>query len=300
MLFYVEGIGIPGEYYLFSDGEFRFAASSRPQLKPEQVNPVEIFSYQARDGLTIPTLLTRPAHIQTKAPLPAVMLPHGGPEAYDSKGFDWLAQYFASRGFLVIQPQFRGSWGFGLDHVLQGRGQWGKKMQDDLTDAVKVLAQQGQLDANRVCIVGASYGGYAALAGATFTPDLYQCAVSINGVADLEMMLDREKREHRRRGSIVAYWEDAMANGNASDAYLESVSPIHHAAKIDAPILLIHGTIDEVVDIEQSEDMYSTLKKLGKEVTFIELDDEGHYLSRNETRLQTLQAIDQFIHRHIN
>ncbi|GGA82358.1 prolyl oligopeptidase [Neiella marina] len=300
MLFYVEGMGIPGEYYLFSDGEFTFVASSRPQLKAEQVNPVEVFSYQARDGLTIPALLTRPAHIESSQPLPAIMMPHGGPESYDRKGFDWLAQYFASRGFLVIQPQFRGSWGFGLEHVLKGRGEWGKKMQDDLTDAVTLLAQQGQLDANRVCIVGASYGGYAALAGATFTPDVYQCAVSINGIADLEMMLDREKRENRRRDSIVAYWEDAMANGKASDEYLESVSPIHHATNINAPILLIHGNIDEVVDIEQSEDMYKKLKKLGKEVTFVELDDEGHYLSKNETRLQTLKAIDSFIHSHVN
>ncbi|MBW8192177.1 S9 family peptidase [Neiella marina] len=299
LLFYVEGEGIPGEYYMFNGGNFTYLATSRPQLQPTDVNPVEIYSYQARDGLTIPALLTRPAQSDKAKPLPAIMLPHGGPESYDKKGFDWLAQYFASRGFLVIQPQYRGSTGFGAQHVLKGRGEWGKKMQDDLTDAITALSEQGRVEPNRVCIVGASYGGYAALAGATLTPDMYQCAVSINGVSDLETMMDRVKRESGRKSGVHAYWEDAMAGGNATDDYLEAVSPINHVAQTKAPVLLIHGTIDEVVNIEQSKDMYKALRKQGKDVTYLELEDEGHYLSKSSTRLQALQAIDAFIEKYM-
>ena len=138
--------------------------------------------------------------------LPAVVLPHGGPESQDQVGFDYMAQALASRGFLVIQPQFRGSTGFGQEHLEAGWGQWGKGMQNDLTDVVGTLSQQGIIDSNRVCIVGASYGGYAALAGAAFTPDLYKCAVSIAGVSHLPKMLADDKSRYGRQSSVLDYW----------------------------------------------------------------------------------------------
>lgn len=228
------------------------------------------------------------------------MLPHGGPESYDEYGFNWLAQYFASRGFVVIQPQFRGSYGFGLQHLLAGRGQWGKKMQDDLTDGVNYFAPKGLIDAERVCIVGMSYGGYAALAGAAFTPDVYKCAVSINGVRDLESMIDNEKNQYGRNHWVVSYWQAVIDKEKLGDDFLELISPINYVDKIKMPILLIHGENDLIVSLEQSEEMYDELSGEDKIVTFIELEDEGHHLQSNESRLQTLKAIDTFIHKHID
>lgn len=134
-------------------------------------------------------------------------MPHGGPESYDEITFNWMAQYFASRGFLVVQPQFRGADGFGGDFILKGRGEWGRKMQHDLTDAVQTLIKLDYVDANKICIVGASYGGYAALAGATFTPKLYQCAVSINGVADVKQMLEDEEHDYGEDHWLLSYWQ---------------------------------------------------------------------------------------------
>ena len=167
ILFRFEGEGTPGDYYKFSNGGFNFLASSRDNIAPEQVHPVSVKHIKARDGITIPTLVTTPIGSNGQK-LPTIMLPHGGPEAYDRLTFDWQAQYFASQGYLVIQPQFRGSSGFGLHHVMLGEGQWGLKMQDDLTDTLMAMVNEGYADKSRVCIVGSSYGGYAALAGVTY------------------------------------------------------------------------------------------------------------------------------------
>ncbi|AWB68611.1 S9 family peptidase [Saccharobesus litoralis] len=300
ILFYMEGESSSGDYFLFTNNDFVHVASARPQVDASFVNPVLITEYKARDGLTIPALVTTPKVAQGKpSQLPAIMFPHGGPESYDKYGFHWLAQYFANRGFVVIQPQFRGSEGFGAEHVLKGRGEWGKKMQDDLTDGVNHLAQQGMIDPDRVCIVGISYGGYAALAGATFTPEVYKCVVSINGVSDVEEMIDDEKREYGSDHWVVAYWKDVIDKQKLGDDFLESISPINHVKKVKAPILLVHGEDDSVVPFEQSDDMYDELDDEDKEVTFVELEDEGHSLLKNKTRLQTLKAIDKFIHKHI-
>ena len=298
LLFKVEGEGIPGDYFIFEKGELSFLTGSVDDVLVEHTNLVKEYQYQARDGLTIPTLLTYPKDKPSKT-LPAIMLPHGGPEHHDKKDFYWLAQYFANRGYLVIQPQFRGSDGFGADHTLAGYGEWGKKMQSDLTDAVKALTKEGKVDPERVCIVGASYGGYAALAGATMTPELYRCAISINGLSDLEQFISEREKWYGSNSSVIAYWQDIMANGKVSNDYLENISPINFVQKVQAPVLLIHGSQDDVVPMDQSEDMYDELKGEKKEVIFVELEGDDHYLSKGKTRLQALKAIDQFIQKHL-
>ena len=298
ILLSLDGIDSPKDYYLYTDGGLKFITSSRSNMPTDRIAQVLNIEIKARDGLKIPTLLTVPLVEEVKN-LPAIMLPHGGPESYDKIRFDWLAQYFASRGYLVIQPQFRGSDGFGWEFKSKGRGEWGRKMQDDLTDALKTLVKSGYVDENKVCIVGASYGGYAALAGATFTPDLYQCAVSINGVADVERMMKDEKRERSAQHRVYEYWQKVIADGTFDNNHLAAISPITHVDKVQVPILLIHGERDEVVPEHQSEYMYDALKDADKDAEFITLDEGDHYMSSGKNRLQALKAIDAFITKHL-
>ena len=289
-----------GSYIMYSNGGLSLVAAERPEITPQYVNEVieYEYEYEARDGLTIPTLLTLPRNKELKG-LPAILLPHGGPESYDRIGFDYMAQYFAYRGYLVIQPQFRGSTGFGIQHRLKGRGQWGKTMQDDLTDAVEALANEGKIDPKNVCIVGGSYGGYAALAGAAFTPDVYKCAISLNGVSDLDVMMKTERSNYGSNHWVVAYWDKVMANGNYKRNYLESVSPINFVSDIKIPVLLIHGEYDEIVPFKQSKNMYEEMKDEDKDVTFIELNNGDHFLSTAENRIKAMKAMSEFLDKHL-
>lgn len=298
IIFQVEGEGLASEYFRYANGKFSPLISARPGISPELVNPVQVTEYKARDELTIPTLLTAPGYVKKLKNLPAILLPHGGPEAYDRIHFDWLAQYFASRGYLVIQPQFRGSTGFGFAFQYKGRGEWGRKMQDDLTDAVHHFSEKGIIDPERVCIVGASYGGYAALAGATFTPDLYRCAISIAGVSDLEEMVEENKRSYGSDHWVLSYWKQVIENENVEADLLKKISPINHVEKVKAPILLIHGEDDKRVPYKQSSTIYDELKGQDKEVTLVELEDEGHYLKEPESRVKILKSIDAFLKKY--
>ncbi len=298
---HVEGSNSPSEYYLFSEGKKpQFLTSSRPQIKPEDLHPIGKVTFTASDGLKIPTLLTIPKDkVSAMKNLPTIIMPHGGPESHDTIGFDYEAQAFADNGYLVIQPQFRGSDGFGLKHIQAGYGEWGKKMQDDITDAVNFAVKKGITDPNRVCIVGSSYGGYAALAGGAFSPDLYKCVVAIAGVSELKSFLSWSKMQRGSKSSAVSYWKRQFANGTIDNAALEAVSPVNFAQNFKAPVLLIHGTRDQTVPIEQSERMNSALKSAKKPVTFIELDKENHYLQESETRLKTLEESITFVNKHI-
>jgi dipeptidyl aminopeptidase/acylaminoacyl peptidase len=228
-----------------------------------------------------------------------VILPHGGPESYDRIGFDWLAQAIANQGFLVIQPQFRGSIGFGLEHRLAGYGQWGKKMQDDLSDSLLSLIKKKIVNPEKVCIVGASYGGYAALAGGAFTPDLYQCVVSINGVSDINKMLGSTEYYYGNDHWVLSYWKELVARGDADKNSLAAISPENYAVNFTAPTLLIHSENDQVVLIKQSENMESELKREKKSVKFVELEDDNHHLSTNTGRLRALEEIISFLNKHI-
>jgi dipeptidyl aminopeptidase/acylaminoacyl peptidase len=298
---YVEGTVSSGEFYLFSDGkEPTVLALARPEIEPEAVHPIIEVSIKASDGLVIPTILTVPRqYADSPKNLPAIMLPHGGPQSYDRIEFDWLAQAFANEGYLVIQPQFRGSDGFGSAHLSAGYGEWGRKMQTDLSDTLAFLAGQGVADPARVCIVGASYGGFAALAGGAFTPTLYRCVVSINGVSDLPGMLAFERKTHGSKHWIVSYFENFMVPGEATRDKLDAVSPVNFPDDFIAPVLLIHGEHDETVPFEQSDDMYDKLRKAKKDVRLVRLTDETHYLVSRKSRVTTLEEAMTFVERHI-
>jgi dipeptidyl aminopeptidase/acylaminoacyl peptidase len=258
------------------------------------------YSFKARDGVEIPGFLTRPLDVE--GPTPLVMLPHGGPASLDVGGYDWLAHFLASRGYTVLQPNFRGSGGLGKQWEDAGHGQWGVGvMQHDLTDGVAALVTASMADPARVCIVGASYGGYAALAGAAFTPELYRCAVAIAGVADLRVMLSFERDRAGFRSPTVAYWRQAMGvheTGSANEQ-LDAASPAQHAERVRAPVLLIHGRDDTVVPLTQSRTMERALVDAGKSVQLVELEGEDHWLSGAKTRLETLQALDTFLAEHL-
>jgi dipeptidyl aminopeptidase/acylaminoacyl peptidase len=287
----------PPAYYIY-DAEtkkLREIGSAYPEAEKAALAPRLSMLYPARDKVQIPAYLTMADGLPRPAPL--IVLPHGGPEDRDIGGFDWLAHFLGSRGYIVLQPNFRGSSGYGDAWRDAGRGEWGiGVMQNDVTDGVKALVAGGYADPKRVCIVGASYGGYAALAGAVFTPDLYRCAVAIAPVSDLSEMIDYERDRHGRESWVVDYWKRVMGGDmGAHHDRLAAMSPASHAASVRAPILLIHGKDDSVVPIEQSRGMKRALEHEGKSVQLIELKSEDHYLSRADTRQQTLEALDQFL-----
>lgn len=288
----------PPIYYLvdFKTHRADTIGEAYPALANVTLGSVRRITYPARDGTSIPAYLTIPPGAAPKD-LPMVVLPHGGPEAHDSPNFDWLAQFLAVRGYAVLQPEFRGSTGFGETFRSAGRQQWGGLMQNDVTDGAKAMIREGVADPRRICIVGGSYGGYAALAGAAFTPDLYACAVSINGVSDLPALLGYEKDQYGAESDAVAYWETEI--GWQFDRNVAARSPVRAAAKVAAPVLLLHAVDDTVVPIAQSREMATALQRLGKPVTFIQLPGEDHWLSQADTRLEVLEETDRFLRRYL-
>jgi dipeptidyl aminopeptidase/acylaminoacyl peptidase len=252
---------------------------------------VKAISYPAADGLAISGFLTLPRGIPEKD-LPLIVLPHGGPAAADTLDFDWWAQALAAQGYAVLQPNFRGST---LNSMLleAGFGEWGRKMQTDLSDGVRHLARQGIIDPKRVCIVGASYGGYAALAGVTVQSGVYRCAVSVAGISDLRRFRTWMGASYLSRSQ--RYWDRFIGISDKNDPAIAAISPIEHVNSVSAPILLIHGRDDTVVPYEQSDVMLNALKRAGKSVELVTMKHEDHWLSRSETRLQMLQASVAFL-----
>lgn len=274
-------------------------ATVRPDIESDQVVPTEATSFSARDGLKIPALVTAWPELRKNGGAPLLVLPHGGPALYDRLEFDWMAQYFANRGYVVLQPQFRGSSGFGVDFKRAGYGEWGGKMQTDIDDGVDHLIATGLVDPERVCIAGVSYGGYAALAAGAFSPDKYKCVASVAGLSDLELMLKSDRRKYGRGHWAISYWERQYGGDNFDWEKLAAISPVNFADQFEAPVLLIHGRKDTVVPIEQSKKMQKALRKAGKDVTLREFKGEDHWLSYGESRLETLRALASFIEEHL-
>ncbi|WP_155839420.1 alpha/beta fold hydrolase [Hyphomonas chukchiensis] len=301
IVYLVQGSDTPGKYVLQDreTGKVTGLLNVYNDIPIDAVAEVLAVSYPARDGLTIPAVLTWPAGVpeDARSGLPLLVMPHGGPGNHDSVGFDWMAQYFANRGYAVLQPNFRGSTGFGSEFKRAGFGEWGGKMQDDITDGVTALIKDGSVDPERICIVGASYGGYAALAGGAFTPDLYKCVVAIAPVSDLPRLLRETEQDSGEDSMALAYWK--LTIGDPKKVDLEAVSPVDNAQAFKAPVLLFHGKDDTVVSMNQSRVMQKALKRAGKDVTFIELKGEDHWLSEGTTRIQTLRAMADFVEANI-
>ena len=289
----------PGTWYLYDRArkEVSPIGEEYPELKGAQLGTTRWITYQARDGLEIPAYLTLPPGLAAGTKPPLVVMPHGGPIARDDYDFDFMVQFLATRGYAVLQPQFRGSWGFGQAFEDAGKGEWGGKMQTDLLDGIAAAAALGQTDPARVCIVGASFGGYAALAGASLHPEAYRCAASIAGIADLGQLLLEDGRVYGRDGGAARELREEL--GAADKGKLEAMSPGRHAADVRAPILLIHGDQDTVVQLAQSQRMADQLKAAGKPYELIVLEGENHYLTKAANRTRVLEALEAFLAKNL-
>jgi dienelactone hydrolase len=285
----------PGEVYLFDrqTKEAKLLYRVRESLPREALSTKISLRYPSSDGLEIPAYLTLPKGYEPKA-LPLVVLPHGGPWARDRWGYSALGQFLANRGYAVLQPNFRASTGYGRKFLDAGNKQWGDLMQDDLTWGVKALVAQGTVDAKRVGIMGGSYGGYATLAGVTFTPDLYAAAVAIVAPSNLLTLL----------GSLPPYWEAGrtmfytrMGDPTTPEgkAQLVRQSPLTHAAKIKTPLVVVQGANDPRVKKAEADQIVIALRDRGYPVEYVLAPDEGHGFQRPVNNLATFAAAEKFL-----
>lgn len=291
----------PGTYYLLDPKSRTLEELLRTidWLKPEQLATTRVVRYKARDGLEIPAYLSLPPGRPAKG-LPLVAWIHGGPWARDDWGYDPDVQFLASRGYAVLQPNFRGSTGFGRKHLSSSFKQWGQTMQDDITDGVRHLVAQGIVDEKRVCIGGASYGGYATLMGLVKDPKQYRCGISVVGVSDLVWMQELGYSDFNAYNpdSADAYFSVTMGDLTKDRAMLEQYSPRRHADRIEAPVLFVHGADDRRVPIKHAEGMRDALKAAGKPYEWVVYSGEGHGFMKPENRLDYYRRMEDFLGRH--
>ncbi len=288
----------PARYYLYDRQEKKaeLLFSTRPKLENVKLSATRAVRFKARDGLLLRGYLTLPSAERSQRPHPMVLLVHGGPWERDRWGFHPEALWLADRGFAVLRVNYRGSNGFGKKFLHAGDREWGAKMQDDLTDSVRWAAAEGFADPRRVAIYGGSYGGYAALAGAAFTPDVYACAVDIVGPSNLSTLIR----------SIPPYWklfrtifDLRVGKLDTEPEFLDSRSPLFSADKITIPLLIAQGANDPRVKQAESEQIVKALKANGKEVEYLLFPDEGHGFARPENRLKFYEKAESFLSRHL-
>jgi dipeptidyl aminopeptidase/acylaminoacyl peptidase len=289
----------PGHWYVLDTktSKLREIGEARPRIDPQRMRPMETIRYAARDGMTIQAYLTRPARA-ADTPAPMVVLIHGGPHVRDRWQWNEEVQLLASRGYAVFQPQFRGSSGFGRRFEEAGYQQWGRAMQDDITDGVEHLIAQKVADPQRICIYGASYGGYAALWGVIKTPQLYKCGVSFAGVSDLNDMLSHSIFDDSNAASRELQRAQVGDPARSRQA-LDEVSPLKHAALVRVPLLIAHGEEDTRVLSSQSKDMVKALRSLGKAVEWMPFEREGHGFFWVDDHVKYCAALLDFLQRHI-
>ena len=289
----------PGEVYLFDrrNKKLTLQYRIRERLSREHLAEMQTIRYKSSDGLEIPAYLTLPKGVPAKN-LPLIVNPHGGPQSRNGWGYNSYAQFFANRGYAVLQPNFRGSTGFGKKFVDAGNLQWGEKMQDDLTWGIKHLVAQGMVDEKRVGIIGGSYGGYATLAGVAFTPDLYRAAVAIVAPANLITTLE----------IIPPYWEslriiDQVRVGDLSTAagraQLERQSPLNFVERIKTPLMIVHGANDPRVNKGEGDQIVVAMRDKNLPVEYIVAADEGHGFQRPVNSMAMLAAAEKFFAKYL-
>jgi dipeptidyl aminopeptidase/acylaminoacyl peptidase len=288
----------PTSFYLYDrdtkKADFLFV--NRPELEKYTLSKTEPVVIQSRDGLDLVSYLTLPVGVEPKN-LPLVLNVHGGPWGRDSWGFDPEAQWFANRGYAVLQVNFRASTGFGKAFLNAGNKEWGTgKMQDDLTDAVKWAVSKGYADPKKICIYGGSYGGYATLAGLVYTPELYSCGVDIVGPSNLKTLM----------GSIPPYWAPMkkqmilrLGDVETDEAYNKKISPLFHADKIKVPLIIAQGANDPRVNIREAAQMVDALRANKIPVTYVVYTDEGHGFARPVNRLDFYGRVDDFLAKNL-
>ncbi|WP_369798757.1 S9 family peptidase [Achromobacter sp. DMS1] len=287
----------PGSRYIYDSGADTLGklADINPAIPESAMSEVRPISYRSRDGLTIHGYLTLPAGREPRN-LACVVNPHGGPWARDGWGYNPEVQFLANRGFCVLQMNFRGSTGYGRQFWEAGFGQWGLKMQDDITDGVKWLVEQGIADPKRIGIYGGSYGGYATLAGVTFTPDLYAAAVDYVGVSNLFTFMN----------TIPPYWKpllakmhDMVGDPERDKARLAATSPALHADRIETPLFIAQGAKDPRVNKDESDQVVKALRARGVEVEYMVKDNEGHGFHNDENKFEFYEAMEKFLTTHL-
>jgi dipeptidyl aminopeptidase/acylaminoacyl peptidase len=269
-------------------------AEIAPWLDEKELVEMKPISYRSRDGLTINGYLTLPRGGGKNLPL--IVNPHGGPWARDAWTYNSEVQFLANRGYAVLQVNFRGSTGYGRKFWEASFKQWGKKMQDDVSDGVAYAIREGIADPKRVAIYGASYGGYATLAGLAFTPELYACGVDYVGVSNLFTFMK----------TIPPYWKpmldmlhEMVGHPERDKALLEEASPVMHAGQIRAPLLIAQGAKDPRVNVDESDQMVAALKKRGVDVEYVLKENEGHGFLNEENRFEFYEAMERFFAKHL-
>ena len=303
MMVLVQGSNNPGDYYIVDlyKNSVNLLYQERPWLDRSKLAKTTAIKYYARDGLEIPALLTLTKKETDKNYF--IILPHGGPNTKQRIGYDTWAQFFANKGINVLQPDFRGSTGLGTKHYKAGNLEWGKKMQDDITDGVMWAIENGYADADTVCIAGASYGGYATMAGLVFTPDLYRCGINSVGVTDQQQLLDNFAAKASRFQSWdeepLLEWGDMSTE--EGQKYAKEISPILHVDNIKAPVLVLHGTNDPIVPVFHARDLIAKLEKLGKEYdSMFQAYEEHCVVSCGElANLEFLNVQEEFLDKYL-
>jgi dipeptidyl aminopeptidase/acylaminoacyl peptidase len=287
----------PVPYYAYdrTTKKATFLFDNKPDLKQYELAPMEPVSFKTRDGLTVHGYITFPPGDQKKQ-LPMVLNVHGGPWSRDTWGYDGEAQWFANRGYICLQVNFRGSTGYGKEFLNASIKEWGGKMHDDLVDAVHWAIKKGYADPKRIAIYGGSYGGYAALVGATFTPDLFSCAVDIVGPSNLITMIK----------SIPPYWSTLLAiehkrvgNPDTEEVFLKSRSPLFKVDQIKIPILIGQGANDPRVKQAESEQIVQAMKEKGIDHEYMLFPDEGHGFAKPENRIKFYAHAEKFLAKHL-
>lgn len=301
MLLLVDGVSQPPAYFTYDIAQQHVAlvGEVNDALAYRLYPTASTVTWKAADGLELSGYLIRPVQADKMRKLPLIVRPHGGPEIRDRLAFDFEVQYLAARGYAVFLPNFRGSAGLGRAFAERGYGEWGGKIQGDIASGVQSLIDHENIDAARVCIVGASFGGYAALAGVSLAPERYQCAVSTAGIADLRGFIQWRKAAYGSDSEGYLYWLKAIGDPDKEKDKLDSGSPLRNISRIKAPVLLIHGDRDGVVPAEQSRNMESEMRKAGKQVELMVVKNEGHSEWSAANHKQRLLAIDRFLTKHL-